>query len=186
MLRVIGGRDVSGYQLASYLTFEAGYTRALIELGYRDAMEARSALVAFMSGERLPPVMTAAGVAKQPSGRRLVWRAVTVGNSAELRHQLVDDVDRAVLAAGAADSDGQIAAIAREVLGNPGTDELRDVRDQRRDIGLRFEEADDLGVTAGEVAQRRLPVGIGQRAGIEHEIGVARNAVLEAEGLERQ
>jgi NTE family protein len=64
LLRVIGGRDASGYQLASYLTFEAGYTRELIELGYRDAMEARSALMAFMSGEKLPPVMTAAGVAQ--------------------------------------------------------------------------------------------------------------------------
>jgi len=64
LLRVIGGRDVSGYQLASYLMFEAAYTRALIELGYRDAMEARSALAAFMSGERLPPLMTAAGVAQ--------------------------------------------------------------------------------------------------------------------------
>ena len=63
LLRVIGGRDASGYQLASYLTFEAGYTRALIELGYRDAMEARVALTAFMSGEKLPLVMTAAGVA---------------------------------------------------------------------------------------------------------------------------
>jgi len=67
LLRVIGGRSVSGYQLASYLMFEAGYTRALIELGYRDAMEARSALMAFMSGERLPPVMTAAGVAQATS-----------------------------------------------------------------------------------------------------------------------
>jgi len=64
LLRVIGGRDVSGYQLASYLTFEAGYTRALIELGYRDAMEARTALLAFMSGEKLPQMMTAAGVAQ--------------------------------------------------------------------------------------------------------------------------
>jgi NTE family protein len=54
LLRVIGGRDVSGSQLASYLTFEAGYTRALIELGYRDAMEARDVLGAFMSGERTP------------------------------------------------------------------------------------------------------------------------------------
>jgi len=64
LLRVIGGRDVSGDQLASYLTFEAGYTRALIELGYRDAMEARSALMAFMSGEKLPPVLTSPGVAQ--------------------------------------------------------------------------------------------------------------------------
>ncbi|MFZ0497562.1 MAG: hypothetical protein WAM52_00350, partial [Steroidobacteraceae bacterium] len=62
LLRVLGGRDVAGYQLASYLMFESGYTRALIELGYRDAMEARTALVAFMNGERLPPLMTAAGV----------------------------------------------------------------------------------------------------------------------------
>jgi NTE family protein len=62
LLRVIGGRAPSGMQLASYLMFEAGYTRALIELGYRDAMEARGALLAFMSGEKLPAVMTAAGV----------------------------------------------------------------------------------------------------------------------------
>jgi NTE family protein len=64
LLRVIGGRDASGSQLVSYLMFEAGYTRALIELGYRDAMEARSALVAFMSGARLPAVLTAPGVAQ--------------------------------------------------------------------------------------------------------------------------
>jgi NTE family protein len=64
LLRVIGGRDVSGYQLASYLTFESGYTRALIELGYRDAMEARTALLAFMSGEKVPQMLTASGVAQ--------------------------------------------------------------------------------------------------------------------------
>ncbi len=64
LLRVIGGRDASGYQLASYLTFESGYTRELIALGYSDAMEARSALGAFMSGEKLPQVMTASGVAQ--------------------------------------------------------------------------------------------------------------------------
>ncbi|MDB6091432.1 MAG: hypothetical protein JWN85_4216 [Gammaproteobacteria bacterium] len=64
LLRVIGGRDASGYQLASYLTFETGYTRALIELGYRDAMEARAAITAFMSGEKLPGIMTSPGVAQ--------------------------------------------------------------------------------------------------------------------------
>jgi NTE family protein len=66
LLRVMGGRDASGFQLSSYLTFEAGYTRELIELGYRDAMEARGALMAFMSGEKTPQVVDSApGVVAQ-------------------------------------------------------------------------------------------------------------------------
>jgi NTE family protein len=64
LLRVIAGRAASSYQLASYLMFESGYTRALIELGYRDAMQARIALTAFMSGEKLPQVLTSPGVAQ--------------------------------------------------------------------------------------------------------------------------
>jgi NTE family protein len=64
LLRVIGGRAESGSQLASYLMFESGYTRALIELGYHDALQARAALLAFMSGEKLPQVLTAPGVAQ--------------------------------------------------------------------------------------------------------------------------
>jgi len=64
LLRVIAGREASGAQLASYLMFESGYTRALIELGYNDAMQARSAIVAFMGGERLPQVLTSPGVAQ--------------------------------------------------------------------------------------------------------------------------
>jgi NTE family protein len=64
LLRVIGAGDLAGSQLASSLMFEAGYTRELIELGYHDAMDARTALLAFMSGERLPSVLAAPGVAQ--------------------------------------------------------------------------------------------------------------------------
>jgi hypothetical protein len=44
--------------------FEGGYTRELIELGYKDAMEARCALHAFVTGEQLPSVITSPGVAQ--------------------------------------------------------------------------------------------------------------------------
>jgi NTE family protein len=64
LLRVIGARDVSGSQLASYLMFERGYTRELIQLGYRDAMEARDALLAFMAGEPSEPTITAPAIAQ--------------------------------------------------------------------------------------------------------------------------
>jgi NTE family protein len=65
LLRVIGGRDVSGDQLSSYLMFEGAYTRELIELGYQDAMTARAQLLAFMSGEKVPPAQAAPGVVAQ-------------------------------------------------------------------------------------------------------------------------
>ena len=42
------------------------------------------------------------------------------------------------------------------------------------------------GIAAGERAQRRIPVRVGQRARVEHEVRIARDAVLEAEGLDQQ
>ena len=38
----------SGMQLVSYLLFETGFTRALIEMGYRDALEMEDELRAFI------------------------------------------------------------------------------------------------------------------------------------------
>jgi NTE family protein len=38
MLRGLGGRDESGGELLSYLLFEPGYCRALLDLGYQDTL----------------------------------------------------------------------------------------------------------------------------------------------------
>lgn len=50
LMRGLGALNYGGRQLISYLLFEAGYTRALIELGYEDAMARRAELTAFMEG----------------------------------------------------------------------------------------------------------------------------------------
>jgi NTE family protein len=51
LLRGLGARSNSGMQLVSYLLFESGFTRALIDMGYRDAMEMEDALRAFIFNE---------------------------------------------------------------------------------------------------------------------------------------
>ena len=49
LLRTMGANNPGGRKLLSYLLFESGYTRELIRIGYRDAMERRDAIEAFVS-----------------------------------------------------------------------------------------------------------------------------------------
>jgi NTE family protein len=48
LLGGLGGMNRGGGQLISYLLFESGYTRELIEMGYKDAMEVEDDLRAFL------------------------------------------------------------------------------------------------------------------------------------------
>ena len=54
LLRGIGGENLSESRLLSYLLFEQGYTRELIDLGYNDAMAVKDQLRAFVTGEDVP------------------------------------------------------------------------------------------------------------------------------------
>ncbi len=50
LLRGIGAMNRNGSNLASYLLFERGFCRALIDMGYRDTMARRGEVVEFLAG----------------------------------------------------------------------------------------------------------------------------------------
>jgi NTE family protein len=54
LLRGVGGSNPSENRLLSFLLFEKAYTRELIKLGYRDAMNVKDELVDFATGGGVP------------------------------------------------------------------------------------------------------------------------------------
>jgi len=69
LLRGLGAWGPGGGQLLSYLLFERGYTRALIRLGFEDAMSRRDHIMALLQGEPMPAIDAPAPVAADLSGQ---------------------------------------------------------------------------------------------------------------------
>jgi NTE family protein len=54
LLRGVGGKNPDENKLLSFLLFEQAYTRELIALGYRDAMNVKEQLQTFVTGGDVP------------------------------------------------------------------------------------------------------------------------------------
>ena len=68
LLKGIGAYGKGGRQLISYLLFERGFTRALIQLGFKDAMERRDHILALLRGEPMEALDAPLDVAGDLSG----------------------------------------------------------------------------------------------------------------------
>lgn len=69
LLRGLGTHGADGGQLLSYLLFERGFTRALIDLGFEDAMARREQVLALLRGDPMPAIDAPRGIAEDLSGK---------------------------------------------------------------------------------------------------------------------
>src|SRR5258708_34679464 len=84
--------------------------------------------------------------------------------------EALDEVHRAVPAAGAADGDRERAAAVLAVCGEPCLDEPPDVPQHRADLRLPPEKRDHARVETGTRPQPRVVMRIGQTALVAHPI----------------
>ncbi len=103
--------------------------------------------------------------------------------AAQVLGDSVHQIDRAVLAAGAADGDIEIGAVVQLEGRDPLIEKTFEALQHLHRFRLRLEIADHFFVLAVERLELGLPVGIGQAAGVENHIGVLGHAVFVAEGL---
>ena len=98
---------------------------------------------------------------------------------------LFGNVHAAVLAAGAADTNGEVSAVAAlDEGGQPVFQVGGGVGNEAARFVVLFEEGDDRRVATAVGANGRIPVGVGQKAHVKEEIGIDRRAVFEAKGLQ--
>lgn len=70
LLRGLGAGKMSGAQLISYLLFESSYTRELMRLGFRDAMDAKDHISRFIAGEEAKLLDAPVRIASSLSGQK--------------------------------------------------------------------------------------------------------------------
>ena len=68
LLRGVGGSSPGENRLLSFLLFEKAYTRELIDLGYRDAMQVKDELLDFVTGADVPRLFAPNWIKKDLSG----------------------------------------------------------------------------------------------------------------------
>src|SRR5258706_5499134 len=106
--------------------------------------------------------------------------------AAERLAELLGEIDRAMPATGAADGDGDVAAVLAHDLRQPALEEPAHVVQPARNLSIRLQVVDDRRFAAGERPQLRVIVRVGQHAAVEHPVRIQRNAVSIGEGLEEQ
>ena len=104
---------------------------------------------------------------------------------AERGGQVLGDRDRAVAPAGAADRHHQVRLALGDVLREQELQQRDHVRVELLQAAVAADVVDDPLVEAGQRAQVGVVVRVGEEADVEREVGVARRAVLVAEGRER-
>src|SRR6266403_5706409 len=142
---------------------------------------ARHRPTACLTNDRLRAGARLAGQASRAGARSLFLQGIVPGQDlretfSKMLGELLGDVHRTVLAAGAPDSNGQIAAIRLCEFADAPVQELDQIRDHAAHVGISREILDHRRVAAVEMAQRVLPVGVRQGAHVENEIRIARDA----------
>ena len=88
----------------------------------------------------------------------MLWQAIVTRKhlrvgAAKMLGESLYDVNRAMLAAGTAHRDGQIAAVRQGKLLQAPFQEFRQVGHHGADTGMGGQKVDDGGIAAGQVAQ---------------------------------
>ena len=100
--------------------------------------------------------------------------------------QAIDDVDRAVTTASAADPNSEVAPILGLKHRKPVREKTSQLLHHLLYILVFLQKVDDHWILSGEGPEFGLPVGIWKTAHVENIVGVDRRAMFKAERLEKQ